>query len=118
MGLDDLDNLDNLDDFFPEQDTEAEGSSSATKSRELEFFRHIPVKVTLEVASTELPLGDLMQLQEGAVIKLDKQSGEALDIRVNGKLMAKGEVVVINGNYGLRIISLHDEESLRKLETA
>lgn len=115
MGLDDLDNLDNLDDFFPEQDSDTT-EGAAAKSRELEFFRHIPVKVTLEVASTELPLGDLMQLQEGAVIKLDKQSGEALDIRVNGKLMAKGEVVVINGNYGLRIISLHDEESLRKLE--
>jgi len=110
MGLDDLDNLDNLDDFFPVQEI-----SSDSKSRDLEFFRHIPVKVTLEVASVELPLGDLMQLHEGAVVKLDKQVGEALDIKVNGRLMAKGEVVAVNGSYGLRILSLQDTPSLSEL---
>lgn len=113
MGLDDLDNLDNLDDFFPVQEINTE--STATKSRDLEFFRHIPVKVTLEVASVELPLGDLMQLHEGAVVKLDKQVGESLDIKVNGRLMAKGEVVSVNGSYGLRILSLQDTPTLSEL---
>jgi flagellar motor switch protein FliN/FliY len=112
MGLDDLDNLDNLDDFFPVQEL---GAESASKSRDLEFFRHIPVKVTLEVASVELPLGDVMQLHEGAVVKLDKQVGETLDVRVNGRLMAKGEVVVVNGSYGLRILALQDEQALSDL---
>lgn len=112
MGLDDLDNLDNLDDFFPIQEI---NTDNAAKSRDLEFFRHIPVKVTLEVASVELPLGDVMQLHEGAVVKLDKQVGEALDVRVNGRLMAKGEVVVVNGSYGLRILALQDEQALSEL---
>ena len=112
MGLDDLDNLDNLDDFFPVQEINAD---NAAKSRDLEFFRHIPVKMTLEVASVELPLGDVMQLHEGAVVKLDKQVGEALDVRVNGRLMAKGEVVVVNGSYGLRILALQDEQALSEL---
>lgn len=113
MGLDDLDNLDNLDDFFPVQEINTE--SATTKSRDLEFFRHIPVKVTLEVASVELPLGDLMQLHEGAVVKLNKQVGEFLDIKVNGRLMAKGEVVSVNGSYGLRILSLQDTPTLSEL---
>ena len=111
MGLDDLDNLD---DFFPVQEI---NTDNAAKSRDLEFFRHIPVKMTLEVASVELPLGDVMQLHEGAVVKLDKQVGEALDVRVNGRLMAKGEVVVVNGSYGLRILALQDEQALSELSS-
>ncbi len=109
MGLEELDNLDNLDEFFPSEHDSA--LSHQTNNRELDFFRHIPVKVTLEVASTELPLGDLMQLQEGTVIKLDKQAGEALDLKVNGRLLAKGEVVVINGTYGIRITAIQDPEA-------
>ncbi len=109
MGLEELDNLDNLDEFFPSDNETA--LLPGKKSRELDFFRHIPVTVTLEVASTEIPLGDLMQLHEGTVIKLDKQAGEALDIKVNGRLLAKGEVVVVNGAYGIRITAIEDPEA-------
>lgn len=109
MGLEELDNLDNLDEFFPSETEALSGPSS--KQRELDFFRHIPVKVTLEVASAELPLGDLMQLHEGTVIKLDKQAGESLDLKVNGRSLAKGEVVVVNGAYGIRITAIEDPEA-------
>ncbi|MGL5706849.1 MAG: lateral flagellar motor switch protein LfiN, partial [Aeromonas sp.] len=69
-------------------------------------------KVTLEVASTEVPLGDLMRVEEGAVIELDKLAGEPLDVRVNGRLLAKGEVVVVNGKYGLRLVDVIDTSLL------
>ncbi len=113
MGLDDLDNL------FDEESDAVRLDKSVPKSapRDLNFFRHIPVKVTLEVASTELPLGDLMQISEGAVIELDKQAGEPLDVRVNGRLLARGEVVVINGKYGLRLVDIVDDQALSPQES-
>ena len=62
--------------------------------------------VTLEVASTEVPLKELMEIDTSSVIVLDKLAGEPLDVKVNGALFAKAEVVVMNGNYGLRIVEL------------
>jgi len=72
--------------------------------RDLSFFGKIPVQVTLEVASTEITLQDLMEVDTSSVIVLDKLAGEPLDVKVNGALFAKAEVVVMNGNYGLRIV--------------
>lgn len=74
--------------------------------QDLSFFGKIPVNVTLEVASTEIPLKDLMDVDTSSVIMLDKLAGEPLDVKVNGTLFAKAEVVVMNGNYGLRILEL------------
>lgn len=74
--------------------------------QDLSFFGKIPVNVTLEVASTEIPLKDLMAVDTSSVIMLDKLAGEPLDVKVNGTLFAKAEVVVMNGNYGLRILEL------------
>lgn len=74
--------------------------------QDLSFFGKIPVNVTLEVASTEIPLKDLMEVDTSSVIMLDKLAGEPLDVKVNGALFAKAEVVVMNGNYGLRILEL------------
>lgn len=80
--------------------------SAQLPQQELSFFGKIPVNVTLEVASTEIPLKDLMDVDANSVIALDKLAGDPLDVRVNGALFAKAEVVVINGNYGLRIVEL------------
>lgn len=78
----------------------------ALAQKDLSFFGKIPVKVTLEVASTEIPLKELMDVTAASVISLDKVAGEPLDVKVNGALFAKAEVVVVNGNYGLRIVEL------------
>ncbi|SDL07912.1 flagellar motor switch protein FliN [Pseudomonas indica] len=74
--------------------------------QDLSFFGKIPVNVTLEVASTEISLKELMEVDTSSVIVLDKLAGEPLDVKVNGALFAKAEVVVMNGNYGLRIVEL------------
>jgi flagellar motor switch protein FliN/FliY len=74
--------------------------------QDLSFFGKIPVHVTLEVASTEISLKELMEVDASSVIVLDKLAGEPLDVKVNGALFAKAEVVVMNGNYGLRIVEL------------
>ena len=110
----DLDGLDQLfgDDISMPSAADYLAPTSSSKQRDLSFFRQIPVKVTLEVASTEVPLGDLMRVEEGAVIELDKLAGEPLDVRVNGRLLAKGEVVVVNGKYGLRQVDVIDTNLL------
>ncbi|MCJ0975234.1 flagellar motor switch protein FliN [Pseudomonas sp. PS1] len=73
---------------------------------DLSFFGKIPVNVTLEVASAEISLKELMECDTSSVIVLDKVAGEPLDVKVNGTLFAKAEVVVMNGSYGLRIVEL------------
>ena len=75
--------------------------------QDLSFFGKIPVHVTLEVGSSEVTLQDLMSVDVHSVIALDKLAGEPLDVKVNGAPFAKAEVVVLNGNYGLRIVELN-----------
>jgi flagellar motor switch protein FliN/FliY len=110
----DLDGLDQLfgDDISMPSAADYMAPTSSTKQRDLSFFHQIPVKVTLEVASTEVALGELMKVEEGAVIELDKLAGEPLDVRVNGRLLARGEVVVVNGKYGLRLVDVVDTKLL------
>ncbi|WP_104040688.1 flagellar motor switch protein FliN [Vibrio hyugaensis] len=99
----------NFDDFQLEDfETEQAFKPEPAAERDLSFFKSIPVTVTLEVASKEIPLGDLMKAGEGTVIELDKLNGEPLDVKVNGSLMGQAEVVVINDKYGLRLIDVHD----------
>lgn len=120
MGLDDLDSLfskderQELNNLFSEGDAIRDNASAGSThpQRDLSFFCRIPVNVTLEVASVQLPLGDLMKVGEGHVIALDKAVGEPLDIKVNGRLFAKGEVVMVNGKYGLRLVDILDEQVL------
>ncbi|MGP9826706.1 flagellar motor switch protein FliN [Ectopseudomonas khazarica] len=92
-------------DELASESTPAEAPASLPQ-QDLSFFGKIPVNVTLEVASTEITLKELMDVDAGSVIALDKLAGEPLDVKVNGALFAKAEVVVMNGNYGLRIVEL------------
>jgi len=66
----------------------------------------IPVRLSVEVGSTSLKLSELMELAEGSVVELDRQANELLDIMVNGTLVAKGEVVTVNGRFGIRIVEV------------
>jgi len=109
--------LDGLDALFGEEAQPPALEEPVRKPRDLRFFRNIPVTVTLEVASAEVSLGSLMQVGEGAVIPLDKQAGEPLDVRVNGRLLARAEVVVVNGNYGLRLLEVVDDQALGDLDS-
>lgn len=70
------------------------------------FLRKIPVSLTLEVGSAEISLAELTHIQNGSVIELDKLAGAPLDIKINGTVIGKAEVVVAGENYGLRVISL------------
>lgn len=66
----------------------------------------VPVKVTVEVGRTRLPLGELVKLGPGSLLVLDREAHEPADILVNGKIVARGEVVTIDGAYGVRVTAI------------
>ncbi|QKJ85606.1 flagellar motor switch protein FliN [Paramixta manurensis] len=88
----------------------AEEGALLEKKRKLSLFSRIPVTLTLEVASVEISLAELMAVNNESIVELDKMAGEPLDIKVNGILFGKAEVVVVNDKYGLRIIEFNNKE--------
>jgi flagellar motor switch protein FliN len=81
-------------------------SLNKLKIQNLDFILDIPLKVTVELGRTTLIIKDLLQLGQGSVLELDKLAGEPLEILVNGKLVAKGEVVVVNEKFGIRLTDI------------
>ena len=69
----------------------------------LDLVLQVPVNVTLRVGATELRIQELIQLAEGSVIALDRESSEAMDVLVNGKLIAHGEIVIVDEQFGVRL---------------
>jgi flagellar motor switch protein FliN len=74
--------------------------------KNLEFILDIPLQVTVELGRTKMLVKDVLQLNQGAVIELTKLAGEPLDIFVNSKLVARGEAVVVNEKFGVRLVDI------------
>lgn len=77
------------------------------------MLRDVTLAVSVELGRTELSLSDVLGMHIGSVVELDRAAGSPADIRVNGTLLARGEVVVIEGNYAIRIIELIESGSAR-----
>ncbi|WP_028574026.1 flagellar motor switch protein FliN [Desulfonatronovibrio hydrogenovorans] len=90
---------------FKDMTAEAKKKPEGTK-RDLEFILDIPLTVTAQLGSTQLLINELLQLGQGSVIELNKLAGEPLEIHVNGKLVARGEAVVINEKFGVRLTDI------------
>jgi flagellar motor switch protein FliN/FliY len=80
--------------------------SPASVDANLDIIMDIPLKVTVELGRTKLPIKEILDLGAGSIVELDKLAGEPVDILVNGKLIAKGEVVVIDESFGVRITDI------------
>jgi flagellar motor switch protein FliN len=74
--------------------------------RNFRLLADIPVRLSVEVGSAAIKLAELMDLSEGSIVELDRQSHELLDIMANGTLIAKGEVVTVNGRFGIRVLEV------------
>lgn len=79
---------------------------SSLSGRNFHLLADIPLRLSVEVGSTSLRLSELLGLAEGSVVELDRQANELLDILVNGTLVARGEVVTVNGRFGVRIVDV------------
>lgn len=86
-------------------------SAEPMTSRNFRLLADIPVRMSVEVGSTQLKLAQVMDLAEGSVVELDRQADELLDIMVNGTLVARGEVVTVNGRYGIRVVEIASAET-------
>lgn len=99
---------------FPEGSTFSQGSGPAP---DLDVILDIPVTISMEVGNTQIPIRNLLQLNQGSVIELDRLAGEPLDVLVNGTLIAHGEVVMVNEKFGIRLTDvISPGERIKRLQ--
>ena len=83
---------------------------SKVSAENLRVLENIEVQMTVEVGNTEIRIRDLLRLNEGSVVELDRLAGDPLDILVNGTMIAKGEVVMVGERFGVRFTEIVDPE--------
>src|ERR671923_845845 len=93
-----------------------QNADEAARDVNLEVILDVPVTLSMEVGRTRIPIRNLLQLNQGSVVELDRAAGEPLDVFVNGTLVAHGEVVVVNDRFGVRLTDVvSPAERLKKL---
>ncbi|MDG1085543.1 MAG: flagellar motor switch protein FliN [Planktotalea sp.] len=91
-------------------DTELATPAQGSEKDKLRALENIEVQMSIEVGRTEITIADLLRLNEGSVVELDRLAGEPLDILVNGTMIAKGEVVMVGERFGIRFSDIVDPE--------
>lgn len=98
-------------------DLKDEGVPRAPDDVNLDVILDIPVTISMEIGRTKINIRNLLQLNQGSVVELDRLAGEPLDVLVNGTLIAHGEVVVVNEKYGIRLTDvISPAERVKKLK--
>lgn len=83
----------------------------------LDMILDVPITLSMEVGRSKIPIRNLLQLNQGSVVELDRNAGEPLDVFVNGTLIAHGEVVVVNDKFGVRLLDVvSPADRIRKLK--
>lgn len=95
----------------PDKDQKVAEQGSAAVSN-LRVLENIEVKLTVEVGNTEIKIKDLLRLNEGSVVELERLAGEPLDILANGTKIAKGEVVMVGEKFGIRFTEVSDPDEI------
>lgn len=99
-----------------ELDEFSDAGKGITGRPDLDVILDIPVTISMEVGRTSITIRNLLQLNQGSVIELDRLAGEPLDVLVNGTLIAHGEVVVVNEKFGIRMTDvISPSERIKKL---
>ena len=94
-----------------------EGAPPDSEDVNLDVILDIPVNISMAVGHTKINIRNLLQLNQGSVVELDRLAGEPLDVLVNGTLIAHGEVVVVNEKYGIRLTDvISPAERIKKLK--
>ncbi|TPH17174.1 flagellar motor switch protein FliN [Litorilituus lipolyticus] len=100
-----------------EELTEDESPITGEEKRKLDAILDIPVTISMEVGRSHISIRNLLQLNQGSVVELDRVAGESLDVLVNGTLIAHGEVVVVNDKFGIRLTDVISQiERIKKLK--
>ncbi len=100
-----------------EELTEDDTPITGEEKRKLDAILDIPVTISMEVGRSHISIRNLLQLNQGSVVELDRVAGESLDVLVNGTLIAHGEVVVVNDKFGIRLTDVISQvERIKKLK--
>lgn len=100
----------------PLQELTEESPLSGEEKAKLDTILDIPVTISMEVGRSKITIRNLLQLNQGSVVELDRVAGESLDVLVNGTLIAHGEVVVVNDKFGIRLTDVISQtERIKKL---
>ncbi len=78
--------------------------------RTVEFIKEVPLAVTVEVGRARMTIQDLLQLGQGSVVELEKLAGDSLDVYINGQRVARGEAVIVNEKFGVRLTEIISPE--------
>ena len=96
---------------------EEDAPITVEEKRKLDTILDIPVTISMEVGRSHITIRNLLQLNQGSVVELDRVAGESLDVLVNGTLIAHGEVVVVNDKFGIRLTDvISQNERIKKLK--
>jgi flagellar motor switch protein FliN/FliY len=99
------------------EELEEEAPITGEEKRKLDAILDIPVTISMEVGRSHISIRNLLQLNQGSVVELDRVAGESLDVLVNGTLIAHGEVVVVNDKFGIRLTDVISQiERIKKLK--
>ncbi|AHI29193.1 flagellar motor switch protein FliN [Marinobacter similis] len=100
-----------------EFDHVSQSSQGNGPAPDMDVILDIPVTISMEVGNTQIPIRNLLQLNQGSVIELDRLAGEPLDVLVNGTLIAHGEVVMVNEKFGIRLTDvISPGERIKRLQ--
>ena len=100
-----------------EFDHVSQPSQGTGPAPDMDVILDIPVTISMEVGNTQIPIRNLLQLNQGSVIELDRLAGEPLDVLVNGTLIAHGEVVMVNEKFGIRLTDvISPGERIKRLQ--
>lgn len=92
------------------------GGDMGGKPADLDAILDIPITLSVEIGKSRLSIRNLLQLNQGSVVELDRMAGEPLDVMINGTLVAHGEVVVVNEKFGIRLTDVVSaQERVKKL---
>lgn len=98
------------------EELQDDADNNPEERRKLDAILDIPVTISMEVGRSQISIRNLLQLNQGSVVELERVAGEPLDVLVNGTLIAHGEVVVVNDKFGIRLTDVISQlERIRKL---
>jgi flagellar motor switch protein FliN len=92
------------------------GTRPRANDANIDLLSAVSMRVSVEVGSTSIPLAELLLLNEGSIVELDRQANDHLDIFANGTLIAKGEIVAIDGRYAVQVATIVDPASHAKID--
>lgn len=115
-GEDSADDIDSETKVAELDELEEDREITPKEKRKLDTILDIPVTISMEVGRSNISIRNLLQLNQGSVVELDRVAGEPLDVLVNGTLIAHGEVVVVNDKFGIRLTDVISQlERIKKL---